>query len=183
MKSPWKLLTQLTSRKRQTQPEDRANDPGEGIEVQNAGVISAPAVAAQITALEAASIADKDHINPRVIDTEAEPAPETSSVSSSGETGIGAPETDADFGQAPAEAGTVPSKSRAGLSRKRGGDMAVRSVRKADGKDQGHSLSSATAAVDPLLELDGEITHLRIQLAGKLRLQNAQLKAMLARFD
>ncbi|KQY44196.1 hypothetical protein ASD32_12640 [Rhizobium sp. Root483D2] len=45
-------------------------------------------------------------------------------------------------------------------------------------------VSPVTASVsDGMVSLDEEIAVLRIQLAGKLRLQNAQLKNMLARFE
>lgn len=45
-------------------------------------------------------------------------------------------------------------------------------------------VSSVTASgSDGMVSLDEEIAVLRIQLAGKLRLQNAQLKKMLARFE
>jgi hypothetical protein len=45
-------------------------------------------------------------------------------------------------------------------------------------------VSPVTASVsDGMVSLDEEIAMLRTQLAGKLRLQNAQLKKMLARFE
>ncbi|ACS60496.1 conserved hypothetical protein (plasmid) [Rhizobium leguminosarum bv. trifolii WSM1325] len=72
-----------------------------------------------------------------------------------------------------------PSRIDEGTARKR-----RRQARKADVVDVVSRPSPRLAIVsDDAIRLDGEIRLLRDQLAGKLRLQNAQLKSMLDRFE
>lgn len=185
MASPWKLLARLVSPRRQQRQEHGSTDDVK----PDLLAIAKPTEAASDDGLNTAEPPTGE--NP-VADNHLEAV--SAAPDHSEETASGLHSTPDVDGVRPAEAadpalsdeaGTVardapkPLQTGEGVTRKR------RKVAKSAQPVDAVALSSPAAPTvpDDTISLDKEIKLLREQLAAKLRLQNAQLKRMLERFE
>jgi hypothetical protein len=188
MKSPWKFLTQLGSRKRRADPDEspvdshasedaRATEVSEELltpdETQASPVDSdiAPGATAAVVAA-ADQVADE----PGELSVDAEERKIDSHDGPIVEASDSKPESDKRKREAAA-----PKQAR--RPRKNpSSEVAQSSAASERVRPEPPSLSFAIVD-DEITELDQEIKHLRIELAQRLRLQNDQLRKMLKRFD
>ncbi|MBX4862913.1 hypothetical protein G9X64_06905 [Rhizobium sophorae] len=185
MASPWKLLAGLVSRRRQQKQEHGSTDDVK----PDVTAIAKPAETAANNALNAADFpadekpaahghsaavsADPDHA-----EEEASSADHTTDVESATLEKAADPASSNDVAIA-AQAAPKPSRIDEGTARKRS-----RQAKKAEVVDVVSQPSPRVGITsDDAISLDGEIRLLRDQLARKLRLQNAQLRRMLDRFE
>ncbi|WEZ85375.1 hypothetical protein P6U16_24925 (plasmid) [Rhizobium sp. 32-5/1] len=181
MASPWKFLARLVSLRRQPKQDDSA------IEAVRPDVL-AIAGPTETTVEESGHIAD--HLvgeQPQPVDrSDAVPiAPEPSDQTRSDAAGIEENDSDnlepasgtvlLDFGAVVAKVEETAKTTRAERRTRPQKVEAAAVVLQVS--------PVAASASDKMVSLDEEIAVLRTQLAGKLRLQNAQLKRMLARFE
>jgi len=181
MASPWKFLTGLVSSRRQPKPDDRA------IEDVKPDVL-AIAGPTETTVEESLGIADQPAAEqPQPVEQSDAVAiePEPSDDSRSDAAVI--VENDSD--KLEPGSGTVLADVGAFVEEVEETAEAARPARRPRAKKVEASAvvlqvsPAAASASDEMVSLDEEIAVLRTQLAGKLRLQNAQLKRMLARFE
>ncbi|MBY3046066.1 hypothetical protein [Rhizobium leguminosarum] len=184
MASPWKLLAGLVSRRRQQKQEHGSTDdvkPDVSAIAEPTETAANRSKAADRAANEkpvthghsAAVSADPDHA-----EGAASSADQTTDVESA-TLEIAADPASSDKVDIAAHAAPKPSRTDDGAARKRS-----RQARKADVVDVVSQPSPRLAiGSDDAISLEGEIRMLRDQLARKLRLQNAQLRRMLDRFE
>ncbi|EPE96484.1 hypothetical protein [Rhizobium grahamii] len=191
MKSPWKFLTQLGSRKRRADPDEspvgghasedtRATEASEEFltpdETQASPVDSDIAPGATAAGVAAADqVADE----PAELSVDAEENDQRKIGSHDGpivEMSDSKPESDKRKRQA-----AVPQQPRK-PRKNHSSEVAQSSAASERARPEPLSLSFAIVD-DKITELDQEIKHLRIELAQRLRLQNDQLRKMLKRFD
>lgn len=171
MKSPWKFLAQLASRT-WSSGEDESTREAEAAD-RSARVVSAANTAAMhVSHADHASDESESDRNSLTVETaDAEdPAEATSTIERKNE-----PE--------PATDRLLPLQSKAAKRKNktrktRGSGTPVEAV-----KLGASSGPPAISSFEHAMVLDDEIKQLRRQLAEKLRLQNADLKKMLARFE
>ncbi|MGR9251299.1 hypothetical protein [Rhizobium leguminosarum] len=185
MASPWKLLAGLVSRRRQQKQEHGSTDDVK----PDASAIAEPTETAADNRLNAADSAanEKPVIHKEREAVSAEPDHAEDAASSVHEMEDG-------------ESATLAKVVDPALSNQ--DDVAAHAAPKALPVGEGHTRKrgrrskkaktitvvlppspGVTAVADDAVSLDGEIRLLRDQLATKLRLQNAQLKRMLDRFE
>ncbi|MGZ2432959.1 hypothetical protein [Rhizobium redzepovicii] len=180
MASPWKLLAGLVSRRRQQKQEHGSTDDLK----PDASAITEPTETAADNRLNAAGSA-AIHKEREAVSAEPDHAEDAASNvhdTTDSESATLAKVIDLPLSnQADVAAHAAPKAlpGGEGPTRKRG-----RRSKKAKTITVVVPPSSGVAAVaDDAVSLDGEIRLLRDQLATKLRLQNAQLKRMLDRFE
>jgi len=195
MKSPWKFLAQLTSRKRPA--ETRESSVGNDTEASESGARQTSALPSNSTG--ASSSPDHDEnatvelvapttsnetdgdldlpqaVSPPVDDAGVQ-TPARHEVSQSGaDAHVLGPES-----QTSKKSPRTPRTKRAKRTRT---DTVSESTAVAIGDQSAQSSSSREKFFDEVASLDEEIRLLRRQLAQKLHLQNVQLIKMLERFD
>ncbi|MGG7539763.1 hypothetical protein [Rhizobium sp. Nf11,1] len=193
MKTPWKFLAELTSRRRAAKgPESSIGhdtDPAAlDHEAEQTPAPPSTDVSASVDYNEAAPV-------------EQVASPLTEKQGSGEAMQASAPSVDGDDAWTPApsealhsDAALVPNetsiKARKGSPpsrRERTKELqASITARGAAAKHEGQSVSPSSARdafIDDVVSLDEDIKKLRSELARKLQLQNAQLKKMLKRFD
>ncbi|MBY5456835.1 hypothetical protein HFO89_10730 [Rhizobium leguminosarum] len=180
MASPWKLLAGLVSRRRQqTQEHGSTNDVkpdvstiAEPTETTDNRSKAADRAANEkpVTHEQHEAVSDPHHAEEAVSsveDVESATLEKAAAPASPNEADIAA------------HAAAKPSQIDESAARKRS-----RQAKKADVVDVASQPPPRVSIVsDDAISLDGEIRLLRDQLARKLRLQNAQLKRMLDRFE
>ncbi|OWV72337.1 hypothetical protein ATY76_05760 [Rhizobium sp. R339] len=179
MKTPWRFLADLTSRRRPAKPEENSTGRSADAEASESEAKSAPAVPSDAAASGAHVSGDR---SPTI-------SSETESVYDAG--AASEPPVDAEEVQSPAPADRRPPHVEAVKS-----GTGAKPQRKPPAKRQGSAKrtqadvvakSPAASSRDPFFDdvasLDEEIRALRSELAQKLHRQNAQLKKMLERFD
>ncbi|CAN7739908.1 hypothetical protein LJR245_006814 [Rhizobium leguminosarum] len=185
MASPWKLLAGLVSRRRQQKQEHGSTDDVK----PDVSAIPDPAETAADNRLKAADRAANEKpfiheereavsVDPHHAEEAVRSVDDTADVESATlEKAVDpALSNEADVA---ARAAAKPSQIDESAARKRS-----RQAKKADVVDVDSQPSPRLSIVsDDAISLDGEIRLLRGQLARKLRLQNAQLKRMLDRFE
>jgi hypothetical protein len=174
VKSPWRLLTGLLSR---GTPADRREGEGPGADAsafeasRESESTTEPDSSAALQAGEDAANARQGPTPSMAVDVpDALPADEaTASV------------PDLDVVIIGVERRSQRSKAPSTTRRKTKADVSVH----AKDAEPANALAEPSAASepDPVRALDSEIRELRSQLAGKLRLQNDQLRRMLRRFE
>jgi hypothetical protein len=195
MKSPWKLLGQLISRRDSQSPDDAAAQETAEAMPATAGN-SAPASAPSLPDLPSAKSRDNHEAEPPEAEAPAreEPDPSQSSVvETSGEKQTVAvppqrrrspirktaapatPETTVPVPGKPRRQKAAPKRTLDGLS---GSAERLREV-----DEHARPARDENPFIAEVVALDGDIRQLRQQLAEKLRRQNEQLKAMHARFE
>ena len=163
MKSPWKFLAQLTSRRRPAEPRESAIERDADTE---AGESQAPQTSVlPLNPTEASR--GSEHDESRSVEPLAT-APSN--------------ETERDVDAAPAISAPARTK-KPGRAKRSRTDTVVQSPAVTNRDQNAQSPSSREAFFDEVTGLDEEIKQLRLQLAQKLHLQNVQLKKMLERFD
>ncbi|QKK20377.1 hypothetical protein [Rhizobium indicum] len=198
MKSPWKFLAQLTSRRRPV--EARESGVGADTEASESGAGQTSALSSDST--EASG--RRDHDENATVDLVAR----TTSNEADGDPGVAravSPPVDVEEVQTPADhavsrSGTdahrfapegktskmsprTPPSGRQGRAKKTRTDRGSESTDVANSDQGAQSSSSRESFFDEVASVDEEIRQLRGQLAQKLHLQNVQLEKMLERFD
>ncbi len=174
VKSPWRLLTGLLSR---GTPADRHEAEGRGASSSpsETSTVSEPAPAPEASA---ASKAGKDEAGDHQEPTPSMAA-EVPDAMPADEAAASAPDRNgvAIGAKRRTHQGMAPSKTRKK-------PKAVSPVRVRDAEPASAlAEQAATNEPDPVRALEREIRELRSQLAGKLRIQNDQLRRMLKRFE
>ncbi|MDI6028599.1 hypothetical protein QBK99_20705 [Corticibacterium sp. UT-5YL-CI-8] len=183
MASPWKFLARLMSPRLQKKQDDRA------IKDVTAGglAIAAPTDAPAIESL---------HIADRPVPEQSQPVDRADAVSTKPEQPDESRSNIQDvvtsdsrkLALAPAPDPVSPDDDIAGAKVENAAEVASAKRKTRAEKDEAAVIVSQVSLAVPsvsdgMVNLDEEIAVLRTQLAGKLRLQNAQLKKMLARFE
>ena len=200
MKPPWKFLAQLMSRQRPSEPTGQASeqdndrkpveielqpssdalpvataatpDGEQARESQSPNPVEAPATdASEVDAsVPASSTADGKEHSAEAIDAREQVA--------TGVTGL-APANE------PVEPTSIPPERPSKVAPKASVSRTAKRPAAADKEPapQSPSVVSANPLFDEAANLDDDIKQLRDQLAQKLRLQNAQLRKMLERFE
>ncbi|MBB3543877.1 hypothetical protein [Rhizobium sp. BK399] len=198
MKSPWKYLTQLTSRKRPADYEDRSLDdsPGqraeEGEALQSSGEVEATLPSGTADGDEPLSDPEMDVGTP--FETKDDLGVATSHLSdgADGNDQLVSKSRNDDTVDKPTPVSVSDAKSeivhplrptRAGRPKKNHAKVVAKTTSALDKGQTESPIPPAPTVVDHGTELDREIKHLRNELAERLRLQNAQLRAMLERFE
>ncbi|APO70959.1 hypothetical protein IE4872_PD00426 (plasmid) [Rhizobium gallicum] len=201
MKTPWKFLAQLASRRRPTETRESSVGNDADTEASESGVRNASALSSDSTEV---SVRPDHNENPAVdlvaTTTSDEPdsdldVPQAISPPNDGEE-VQRP-TRHEISRPGADAHALvpeskpskksPRKPRTKRPERRPkrthADMVSGSATIANSDQSAQSSSPREAFFDEVASLDEEITQLRIQLAQKLHLQNVQLVRMLERFD
>ncbi|MBX4971018.1 hypothetical protein ABID08_005801 [Rhizobium binae] len=194
MKTPWKFLAELTSRRRAAKEQESSighdTDPAaldhESEKTPAPPSIEVPASAryskAVLVEQVASSLAEKQdggeavQASPPPVDGDDVWTPTPSEARRSDASALGPNETSIKVRRGP-----PPSRRE----RTKGAEANV-TARGAAAKREGQSVSPSSARdafFDNVVSLDEDIKKLRSELARKLQLQNAQLKTMLKRFD
>ncbi|CAN7679831.1 hypothetical protein LJR235_005359 [Pararhizobium sp. LjRoot235] len=189
MKSPWKLLAHLTSRRR---PAERRESPV-GDDTEASGSDARPTSALSSSSTGAAS--GPDHTENPTVDIV------TTATSDEIDGDLDRPQVDGDDVQTPApgvsgsgagvhglepeyqKGKTSPRSPRTQRAKRTKIVMVSESTAVAIDDQSAQSPSSRDNFFNEVVSLDEEIMQLRSQLAQKLYLQNAQLIKMLERFD
>jgi hypothetical protein len=180
MKSPWKLLVQLTSRRRQEESRENSSDSESNLEkiesepeFNESPVANSSATNSSKVDLDAARTAP----SPAVVHEN--PSPVRDEILHSGaEANAIVPKA-----RAGKKSARAPRANRPALQDKRRAQLVVPHP-VATQLDQSVRPSSPGDTFFAKTEsLDDEIKQLRVQLAQKLSLQNAHLRKMLERFD
>lgn len=200
MKSPWKFLAQLTSRRRPAETRESSieheadTETGESQAPQTSALPlnstktsggsehddnRSAELVATTTSHETEREVDAARVVPVPVDDEEVQAPSRRDVGPSRANAHALLlESETSKKSPPA-----PPTKRPGRGKRTRTDMVAQSAAVAH-RDQGAPTSSSREAFfDEVAGLDEEIKQLRTQLAQKLHLQNVQLKKMLARFD
>ncbi|ULJ75494.1 hypothetical protein [Rhizobium gallicum] len=200
MKTPWKFLAQLASRRRPTETRESSVRDDADTEASESGVRRASALSSDSTEV---SGSPDDNENPAVdlvaTTTSDEPdsdldVPQAVSPPNGGEevqrptrheisrSGANAhalvPES-----QPSKKSPRKPRTKRPERTKRTRADMVSRSTAVANSDQSAKSSSPREGFFDEVASLDEEIRQLRSQLAQKLHLQNIQLVKMLERFD
>lgn len=162
MKSPWKFLAQLTSRRRPAETRESSIEPDADTEAGESQAQQTSAVT-----LKPTEASGSEHAENR----SAEPVATTTSN-----------ELERDVDAVRAVAAPARTK-RPGRAKRTRTDIVAQSPAVANRDQNALASSPREAFFDEVADLDEEIKQLRIQLAQKLHLQNVQLKKMLERFD
>jgi len=170
MKSPWKFLAQLTSRRRPAEPRASSVERDEDRSVEPVATTTSNEPERDVDAARVVSVP---------VDAEEVRAPARHEASPSN--------ADAHAllleGEISRRSARTPQPKRPGRAKRARTDMVAQSPAVVN-KDQNAQPSSPRETFfDEVAGLDEEIRQLRLQLAQKLHLQNVQLKKMLARFD
>ena len=200
MKSPWKFLAQLTSRRRSAetrqssierdadteaseseaqQTSTRPLNPSEASRASEQDENRSGELVTTTTSNETGREVDAARAVSVPIDVEEVQAPARREVSPSHAEARALPlesETSKKFPR-------TPRTKRLGRAKTTRTDMVAQSTAVANKDQSAQSPSSRETFFDEVAGLDEEIKQLRIQLAQKLHLQNVQLKKMLERFD
>lgn len=192
MKSPWKFLAQLTSRRRPAEARESLVGDAD-TEASESGARQTSALSSNST--EASSSPDHDE-NPTV-DLVATTTPNETDGDLDDPQAV-LPPVDGEVTQTSARrevtrSGTdaqglvpesqTPRTKRPNRPKRSRTDMVSESTADANSDQSAQSSSSRESFFDEVASLDQEITQLRSQLAQKLHLQNVQLLKMLERFD
>ena len=185
MASPWKLLARLVPPRRQQRQEHGSTDDVK----PDLLAIAKPTETAVDNRLNAAEPPVDEQLVAGEQSDAVSAAPDNFEETASGLHGTadieGASLAEAADPALSDEAGTAahdalkPSQAGDGAARKR----STRGKKAAGGEAVTPSSPGVPAVSDDAIRLDEEIRLLRDQLARKLRLQNAQLKSMLERFE
>jgi hypothetical protein len=200
MKSPWKLLAQLTSRRRsaetrqssiehdadteasESEAQQTSTRPLNPMEASRASEHDENRSGELVTTTTSNETEREFDAAPAVsvpVDVEEVQAPERREVSpSSAEVDALEPQ-----GETAKKFPRTPRTKRLGRAKRTRTDMVAQSTAVANKDQSAQSPSSRETFFDEVAGLDEEIKQLRIQLAQKLHLQNVQLKKMLERFD
>ena len=163
MKSPWKFLAQLTSRRRPAETRESSIGHDADTAAGESQAQQTPTLPLNPTEASGGSGHDENR------------SVEPSATRTSHET-----EREVDA----AREVLVPARpKRKGRAKRTRTDMVAQSTAVANKDQNAQSSSSREAFFGEVAGLDEEIRQLRIQLAQKLHLQNVQLKKMLERFD
>jgi hypothetical protein len=197
MKSPWKFITGIFSRRRPDgEPaSDALKAPGTDLEGEQRKEQAPSLPPANRSELSEHDVRDNRNVTAPATTSEGSSKIAVSQANASAETAIEAPAADAaghreksdaqEFSQVRRRTGTTSSragKSRVGAKIIRSDAVSDVSIIAAE-PDQTDRPAPSSQIIDEMTRLDVEIGHLRTQLAQKLSLQNAQLKEMLERFD
>jgi hypothetical protein len=187
MKPPWKYLTQLVSRRRADDEQDQTGDRKAALpEIHSAlaASVALPEVAPTLPDVEGGTVPHP--VQPNAA-TESDEVAHLSSPATVDPFAPAVDQPEPDSATAPANEGkssaTRPVKARA--ARKARLDTTSKDPVLAAVEEQVSEAPSpsATPFFDEASSLDADIRQLKDQLAGKLRLQNAQLRKMLERFE
>lgn len=180
MASPWKFLARLVSPRRQQKKDDRSFKDVTPDVPAIVGPTDAPVI-------ESLHIADQPVLEQSQPAERADadlPEPEQSDQSR------GSVQDFANSGSGKRGAAPDPVSSDGDIAASRLEGAAESAPAKRETRTRKNVLAAASevspvvpSVSDGMVNLDEEIALLRTQLAGKLRLQNAQLKKMLARFE
>lgn len=186
MASPWKFLARLVSPRRQQRPEAGPIEDVNPAELAIAGPAEKPA---------------EERLNPADHPGGEKPQPFdrsdalSAALRPSKETGSDVPRTVERDSAAEAVEASAPALSDIGVALAYGAPKGKETVEATSGKRRGRARTVDTVAVvsqispavptisDEMTSLDAEIRVLRGQLVSKLRLQNAQIRKMLERFE
>ncbi|OWV81746.1 hypothetical protein ATY77_00385 [Rhizobium sp. R634] len=186
MKTPWRFLADLTSRRRPAKPEESSTGRSADAEASESEAKSAPAVPSDAAA-SGAHVSD-DRSPAISSETESvhdagaasEPPVDAAEVQSPALADAQAPL----FGAVKTGAGAKPQRKppakRQGSPKRTQADVVAKSLA---ASDRAPVAPSRDPFFDDVARLDEEIRALRSELAQKLHRQNAQLKKMLERFD
>ncbi len=199
MKSPWKFLAQLTSRRRSAETRestarDHADTEASESDARQTSVLSSNIpessgspdddenLTADFVASATATETDDALYDPQAVtlpvDGEEDQAPAQAVSRSGGDAHALVPES--------RTSKKFPRTSRTkglGSAKRTRADMVSESTAVANSDQRAQSSSSRESFFDEVARLDEEIRQLRSQLAQKLYLQNVQLTKMLERFD
>lgn len=177
MKTPWRFLADLTSRRRPAKAQE--NSTGHDAEAPESEAKPAPAVASDAAE---ASDADRDTLADRpAASTEAEAVRDAAEAQTPDldDTNPSPVETDAPATTAKPQ--RKPPAKRQGSAKRAAADVVAKNTAAQERSAQ--APSSRDPFFDEVASLDEDIRKLRSELAQKLHRQNAQLKKMLERFD
>ncbi|MFT4182446.1 MAG: hypothetical protein QM636_11075 [Rhizobium sp.] len=177
MKSPWKLLAQLTSRRRPAETPEPSVAEVSGRQDNDEAATADRAAAT--TANEADSIPDVAQADVPRVETDEVPAQADDEAGrSAADAQPLAPES-----RTPNKSGQTPRRKQPQRAKRARTEKIPGSVAAASGGQGAQSSSPQDSVFDEMARLDEEIGQLRSQLAKKLHLQNRQLSKMLERFD
>ena len=194
MKSPWKFLARLTSRRQPAETRESSIEHEADTEAGEARAQQTPAQPLNRTEASGGSVHDERRsVEPVATTTSNEPEHEGDAAEA------GSVPVDAEEIQAPAhhevssssavegeisrKSPPTPRTKGPGRAKRTSTDMVAQSPAVVHRDQNASSSPSRESFFDELTVLDEEIKQLRIQLAQKLHLQNVQLKKMLERFD
>ena len=184
MKSPWKFLAQLTSRRRPAEPRENSIERDADTAASESQAQQTPALPLNPTETFGRSgHGENQAVEPLATTTSNEAEREVNAAPA-----VSAP-VDADAHALLPERETskkpprTPRTKKPGRAKRTRTDMVAQSPAVANRDQSAQPPSSREAFFDEVAGLDEEIKQLRIQLAQKLHLQNVQLKKMLERFD
>uniref|UniRef100_UPI00310178BE hypothetical protein n=1 Tax=Neorhizobium sp. EC2-8 TaxID=3129230 RepID=UPI00310178BE len=200
MKSPWKFLSRFRSSRQTAEIRDNSVEDESDIEPSESGLrqISAPSSSSTeqsrhpeqnedpVVDLVATTASDEIDSEPDVtqpiaplIDGEEVRTPARHEIDPSGADAHAlAPETETDK-----KSPRTPRAKPPGRAKRTRADVVSESTIVANSDETARAKSPRESFFDDVTSVDEEIRQLRSQLAQKLRLQNAQLAEMLARFD
>lgn len=200
MKSPWKLLAQLTSRRRPAETREPSIADDTEVEASESDAPPTPApslgsadvsgrqdndeaaaadLVAATTANEAGSIPDVPQAVVPPVETEAVQAPVGEEADrSAADAQPLAPES-----RTPNKSKKTPRRKQSERAKRARTEKVAGSAAAASGAQGAQPSSPQDSVFDEMARLDEEIGQLRSQLAKKLHLQNRQLIKMLERFD
>lgn len=175
MASPWNFFTRLVSPRR-----DKKHDDGSTINVSSDG----PALLPQIEAPAESSLnsadrpADEEPVQPEEIVTGDQNADAGERAQPRAAVDISASEDRENVVTGAADGAKLQQAAASGPRNQRGRGKKAGKVEVAS-----EASENVPTVSDEATRLDDEIRDLRMQLKGKLQLQNAQLKKMLERFE
>ncbi len=195
MKSPWKFLAQLTSRRRSAETRestarDHADTEASESDARRTSVLSSNIpessgspdddenLTADFVASATATETDDALYDPQAVTLPVDGEEDQSPSRSGGDAHALVPES--------RTSKKFPRTSRTkglGSAKRTRADMVSESTAVANSDQRAQSSSSRESFFDEVARLDEEIRQLRSQLAQKLYLQNVQLTKMLERFD
>jgi hypothetical protein len=182
MASPWKLLARLVSPRRRQRQEHGSTDD---VKPDLLAIANLTETAGDIRLNTAAPPVDENPVDDEqseAVSADPDHSDETaSSIHGTADSENARPAEAADsalFGEPGTLAGEAPKPSQTGEGVTRKRRKLTKSAEPVEAV-----LPPSAAAPDDTISLDEEIKVLRSQLAQKLRLQNAQLRRMLQRFE
>lgn len=189
MRSPWRFLADLTARRKPQQPLLPAPVPGSPADEANEGRASV-SPAGSLDHADTAVMAQPDEADqaapPESATTVDDKAPATAATVSDPEPltlALGEPATEATAERA--DEATVPKagKKRTKRIEQRHVERPSSSGLRPNDVGEQPATSARPAFMDEVLNLDVQITALKVALAQRLKQQNAQLRRMLERFE
>lgn len=177
MKTPWRFLADLTSRRRPAKVQE--NSTGHDAEPTESEANPAPAVASD--AAEAPGATGRDTLDRPAASKEVEAVHDAGEAQTPDldDTNPSPVETDAPATTAKPQ--RKPPAKRQGSAKRTAADVAAKNTAAQERSAQ--ASPSRDPFFDEVASLDEDIRKLRSELAQKLHRQNAQLKKMLERFD